>query len=175
MPYGAKHPILLPRQHYLTTLVVRQAHSRVLHNGVKETLTEVRFKFWIVKGRAFVKKCIHQCVVCKWYEGRPLIGPRPPPLPEFRVQQEPPFTFTGVDFAGPLHIKFGSTASEKKVWICLYTCCVTRAVPLEVVPDLTTAAFLRSLKRLQPAEACLGDLCQITAKPSKPLLRLSRP
>ena len=26
-------------------------------------------------------------------------------------------------------------------------CCVTRAVHLEVVPDLTTAAFLRSLKR----------------------------
>lgn len=147
IPYGVKHPILLPRQHHLTTLVVRRAHLRVLHNGVKETLTEVRSKFWIVKGRAFVKKCIHQCVVCKKYEGRPLIGPTPPPLPDFRVHQEPPFTFTGVDFAGPLHVKFGSAASESKVWICLYTCCVTRAVHLEVVPDLTTAAFLRSLKR----------------------------
>ena len=147
IPYGVKHPILLPREHHLTTLVVRRAHSRVLHNGVKETLTEVRSKFWIVKGRAFVKKCIHQCTVCKRCEGRPLVGPTPPPLPDFRVQQEPPFTFTGVDFAGPLHVKFGSTASESKVWICLYTCCVIRAVHLEVVPDLTTAAFLRSLKR----------------------------
>ena len=148
IPYGVKHPILLPRQHHLTTLVVRCAHLRVLHNGVKETLTEVKSKFWIVKGRAFVKKCIHQCIVCKRFEGRPLIGPTPPPLPDFRVQQEPPFTFTGVDFAGPLHVKLGNTASsENKVWICLYTCCVTRAVHLEVVPDLTTAAFLRSLKR----------------------------
>ena len=146
IPYGVKYPILLPRQHHLTTLVVRGAHSRVLHNGVKETLTEVRSKFWIVKGRAFVRKCIHQCIVCKRFEGKPLLGPTPPPLPDFRVQQEPPFTFTGVDFAGPLHVKFGSTASENKVWICLYTCCVTRAVHLEVVPDLTTAAFLRSLK-----------------------------
>ena len=32
-------------------------------------------------------------------------------------------------------------------------CCVTRAVHLEVVPDLTTAAFLRSLKRFA---ACRG-------------------
>ena len=75
------------------------------------------------------------------------MGPTPPPLPEFRVQQEPPFTFTGVDFAGPVYIKLGSATSESKVWICLYTCCVTRAVHLEVVPDLTTAAFLRCLKR----------------------------
>ena len=50
LPYSVKHPILLPRQHHLTTLVVRRAHSRVLHNGVKETLTEVRSKFWIIKG-----------------------------------------------------------------------------------------------------------------------------
>ena len=87
-----------------------------------------------------MKKCIHQCAVCKRYEERPLIGPSPPPLPELRVQQDPLFTFNGVDFAGPLHIKFGSTALENKVWIYLYTCGITRAVHLEVVPDLTTAA-----------------------------------
>ena len=45
LPYGVKHPILLPRQHHLTTLVVRRTHSRVLHNGAKETLTEVSSKF----------------------------------------------------------------------------------------------------------------------------------
>ena len=28
IPYGVKHPILLPRQHHLTTLVVQRAHSR---------------------------------------------------------------------------------------------------------------------------------------------------
>ena len=94
-----------------------------------------------------MKKLIHRCIVCRRLEGKPLIGPSPPPLPDFRVDQEPPFTFTGVDFAGPLHIKTGNAVLESKVWICLYTCCVTRAVHLEVVSDLTTAAFLRSLKR----------------------------
>jgi len=29
----------------------------------------------------------------------------------------------------------------------LYTCCVTRAVHLELVPDLTTQTFLRSFRR----------------------------
>ena len=42
IPFAAKHPILLPRKHPFTALVVRKAHQHVSHNGVKETLTEVR-------------------------------------------------------------------------------------------------------------------------------------
>ena len=48
--YSTKHPVLLPRAHPLTSMIVREAHDRVRHNGVKETLTEIRTKFWIVKG-----------------------------------------------------------------------------------------------------------------------------
>jgi len=36
---GAKYPITLVRKHWITTLIVRQAHWIVQHNGVKETLT----------------------------------------------------------------------------------------------------------------------------------------
>ena len=36
---------------------------------------------------------------------------------------------------------------QVKVWIALYTCCVTRALHLELVPDMTVATFLRSFKR----------------------------
>eukprot|EP00731_Ephydatia_muelleri_P022433 Em0015g16a len=68
---------------------------------------------------------------------------------QFRVQEAPAFTFTGVDFAGPLYVK-GTTA---KVWVCLYTCCVVRAVHLDLVPNLTTEAFLRSFRRFV---ACRG-------------------
>ena len=67
-----------------------------------------------------------------------LTGPPPPPLPKFRLEEAPPFTHTGVDFAGPLYINDLSG----KVWICLYTCCVTRAVHLEVVQDMTTSSFI---------------------------------
>lgn len=54
LPYSTKHPIILPGDHHLTTLYVRQAHARVLHNGVKETLTELRSQFWVIKGLSLI-------------------------------------------------------------------------------------------------------------------------
>ena len=145
--YSAKHPTMLPRHHPLTTLIVKNAHEKVFHNGVKETLTEVRSRFWILKGRSLVKAIIRQCGLCRRFEGKPYIAQPSPPLPKFRVKEEPPFTYTGVDFAGPLYVKSNSTTGSGKVWLCLYTCCVVRAVHLDIVCDMTTSAFLRSFKR----------------------------
>ena len=41
-PISTIHPILLNKNHHLTTLFIRRAHNRVMHNGVKATLTELR-------------------------------------------------------------------------------------------------------------------------------------
>ena len=68
-PFVTKHPILQPRNHPLTTLVVRDAHERIHHNGIKETLTETRRKFWIPKGRSLVRYLIHRCILCRKLEG----------------------------------------------------------------------------------------------------------
>ena len=122
-------------------------HKRVLHNGVKDTLTEICARFWVVKGRSVVKQIIRRCTICRRIEGLPYRPPKPPPLPRFRVAEEPPFTHTAVDFAGPLFLKVNKICEESKVWICLYTCCVVRAVHLDIVSNLSTEAFLRSVKR----------------------------
>jgi len=50
LPESSKYPILLDKSHYFTTLIVRDCHARVMHSGVKATLTELRSRFWIVKG-----------------------------------------------------------------------------------------------------------------------------
>ena len=144
LPYSTKYPVFLPRKTHVTMLIVRSAHGRVLRNGTKETLTEIRSKYWIVKGRSLVRTIIHRCVVCKRYEGAPFKTPKPPALPTFRVQEQPPFTYTGVDYAGPLYTR---SDRANKVWICLFTCCVTRAVHLELVTDMSTDTFIRCLKR----------------------------
>ena len=145
LPYSAKHPILLNKKHPHTALVVQDAHVRVHHNGVRETLTETRSKFWIIGGRSLVRAVVHHCIVCKRFEGKPIQGPQQPPLPEFRVVQSPPFTYTAVDYAGPLYVR--SKEASQKVWICLFTCCASRAIHLEIVFDMTTTAFLRCMKR----------------------------
>ena len=147
VPFETKFPILVPRSHYLSTLIVKQAHERVLHDGVKETLTETRSKFWIPSGRSFTRKVIHKCVTCRKFEGLPFKAPQPPPLPECRVKEAPAFSFTGVDFAGPLLVRATLTSPSTKVWISLFTCYVTRAVHLDVVPDQSTLTFIRCLKR----------------------------
>ena len=41
LPYATKHPVILPGDHHLTTLYIRQAHARVLHNGVQKNSRRV--------------------------------------------------------------------------------------------------------------------------------------
>lgn len=148
VPYEAKHPILLPRDHELTDLIILDCHERVGHNGVKETLTEFRGRFWIARGRQKVRELLHQCRICRRHEGKTYSAPRPPALPEFRVTETQPFSCTGVDFAGPLFIR-SSNEHSGKVYLVLFTCISTRAVHLEICPDLSTDAFLRSLSRMK--------------------------
>ena len=69
----------------------------------------------------------------------------------FRVNADFAFSNIGVDFAGPIYVRniFGSDKTMYKSYIALYTCAVTRAIHLELCPDLSAPAFVRSLKRFQ--------------------------
>lgn len=44
---------------------------------------------------------------CKKHEGKSFATPKIPQLPLSRVSDEPPFTHTGLDFAGPLLVRVG--------------------------------------------------------------------
>ena len=87
------HTVILSKKPTLTALIARHAHQRVQHNGVKETLTEIRAKYWIIGGRSLVRSIIHKCVICRRFEGRPFTAPPAPPLPSFHVNEAPPFTY----------------------------------------------------------------------------------
>ena len=89
-----------------------------------------------------VRKILHTCTICHRFEGQSYNMFPPPPLPSFRVREEPAFTHTGVDFAGPLHVKTPNSATQAKAWICLHTCCVVRAIHLDLVPDMTSNQIL---------------------------------
>ena len=146
LEFDARRPFLLPRKHHLTKLIIRDCHEKVHHSGVRATLAELRSKFWVPRGRQEVKGALSECVTCKKLKGKPYSSPPTAALPEFRVKEAPPFSRVGVDFAGPLYVK-SKTGEMEKVYIALFSCCVTRAVRLELVEDLSAAAFRRCLRR----------------------------
>ncbi|XP_051162430.1 uncharacterized protein LOC127282307 [Leptopilina boulardi] len=59
-----KHPILLPKNHPLTTLIIREFHEKYLHAGANGTLYAIRNEFWPIDGRLAVRKVLHNCVRC---------------------------------------------------------------------------------------------------------------
>ena len=141
MPIASKYPIYLPREHRLTELIVIDCHKRSCHCGVKATLAELRSRFGVPQGRQQVKKVLSKYVVCKKLEGRPFKEPPTAPLPEYRVNKTPPFSNIGVDFAGPLYVRQGKDKMTK-CCVCLFSCCVTRALHLELVKNLSARTFL---------------------------------
>ena len=95
-------PILLPKNHWYSRLVVQDYHERVFHNGVRETLNALRSKYWILRGREVVKSCIKSCIICKKCEGLPFSTVHRLDLRAYREDEGPPFLNVGLDFAGPL-------------------------------------------------------------------------
>ena len=71
--------------------------------------------------------------------------PRPADSLEGRVQGATAFVDIGIDFAGPLFEKPGGDL--QKAYICIFTYSSNHAIHLETVQNLSTAAFIRCLKR----------------------------
>ncbi|XP_053597334.1 uncharacterized protein LOC128668418 [Microplitis demolitor] len=81
-------------------------------------------------------------------------------LPSYRVEQARPFHRVGVDYCGPLFIKERRFRNRQKlkVYVAVYVCMSTKAVHLELVSDLTTEAFLASLKRFFSRRGLSSDI-----------------
>lgn len=145
---NSKAPILLSKTHRLSVLLVLYSHTKVLHR-IKQTLSELRSKYWVTRGRSFVKKIVGPCVVCKKLNSRPYEYPGHSDLPDFRFDDRFPFSSTGCDYLGPLHVQpiYGNTKKLYKAWIVLYTCTASRAVILDVVNSTNAGHFLQSFRR----------------------------
>ena len=143
-----RHPLILAPHHKLTTLIIIAEHERLLHAGPQSVLTNLRLKFWIVRGRNAVKNVIRHCMECA--RANPVsITPQMGHLPADRTKECRPFLSAGVDYAGPIYIKAGTRRSQTKLkgYNALFVCFSTKAIHIELVADLSTAAFLSALRR----------------------------
>lgn len=148
LPYQHRHPAILAGNDHLTMLIVRDAHQKTLHGGIKLTMAKLRLQYWIISGKSAVKYIINKCVTCFRFRSNghtQIMGH----LPEPRITMSRPFCHVGVDFAGPLSIKIspGRGTRTTKGYVCVFICLATRAIHLEPVSELSTQAFLAALRR----------------------------
>ncbi|XP_043234482.1 uncharacterized protein LOC122387896 [Amphibalanus amphitrite] len=137
-----RHPVLLPKGR-VAELLVWDQHRMMCHCGVSTLITALRAAFWIVGLRCLAKRIKRSCLVCQRQDAVQCNEPAAP-LPRDRVTRAPPFSVTGVDFAGPI---FAVDCPRRKFYVCLFTCAVTRAVHLELTGSLSQADFLMALRR----------------------------
>ncbi|GFW23072.1 integrase catalytic domain-containing protein [Trichonephila clavipes] len=148
LSFDQKFPLIIPKHHPITTLVIRQFHLRGFHSGTQMTLSLIRQHYWIPDGRSTVRRKIKRCIECCRFNSKPSY-PKMGDLPKQRITQTRPFEIVGIDFAGPILTKCQHLrkANKFKSYICLFICLATKAVHLELVSTLSTDAMLAALRR----------------------------
>ena len=145
--YDRRHPLIIHAKHQIATLIIRIEHLRLLHAGPSLLITSLSRRYHLIKGRSLVRSITRACVICRR-------GSRPQPqlmgqLPAERVTAGAVFDKVGVDYAGPVYTKIGSTRKPTivKSYVAVFVSLSVKAVHLEAVSDLTTEAFLACLRR----------------------------
>ncbi|XP_058816670.1 uncharacterized protein LOC131679943 [Topomyia yanbarensis] len=145
LSYDTRFPVVLPRGHYITNLILDWYHRQQGHRNGEIVVNEVRQKFAISRLRVEVRQTVKRCQYCRVFKATPK-APRMSALSESRVTPfVKPFTYTGVDYFGPCLIKIGR--NDVKRWVALFTCLTIRAVHLEVVASLTTDSCKKAIRR----------------------------
>ena len=147
-PFDKRHPLLLCAKNSLTRRIIEAEHVRLLHAGPTLVAASLARRFHIIGGRTAIRSITRGCIVCRRATGKP----RPPllgQLPSDRLDPGHIFDRVGVDYAGPIMTKSGSVRRPTlvKSYVCLFVSFTVKAVHLEPVSDLTTAAFLATLRR----------------------------
>ena len=148
---------VLPRKSHITDLLIRFWRAKVNHMARDITQSELRQRgYWVVGGAAAVSNCISKCVTCRKMRG-PLQIQKMADLPVDRVEPSAPFLYCAVDFFGPFLIK--EKRSEVKVYGVIFTCMVSRGVPLETANSLSTSSFMNALSRFLNRRGPVRQLC----------------
>ena len=148
LSYSRMHPVILHAKHPITRLIILSEHRRLLHAGPTLMMSSLARRFHIIHVRPTVRSVTRQCTTCRRWSIKPKTQPLGQ-LPIERLTPGPVFDKTGLDYAGPLHIKYGHVRKPTvvKAYVCVFVSLTVKAVHLELVTDLTSEAFLACLRR----------------------------
>ena len=150
-----RSPILLPKAHHVTSLVIQHHHNKCKHMGLGTTVSSIRNAgLWIPRVRQAVKNVLKECFICKKYNNLCFKYPAMTALPGHRVNFVRPFEHTGVDFTGHLWVQDPSAESTSKMYILIFTCLNVRAIHVELVSNMSTRQFLLAFLRFCNLYGC---------------------
>ena len=159
LSFEAKHPMLLPKNHAVSKLVIQHIHAEAEHGmGIEHTLAELRTIFWIPAAREMIKSCIRRCVTCQKLQKKPEVQEM---APMTNAQVQPSlraFDKCAVDYAGPFLTKQGRGKTRQKRYLCIFVCLQTKASHLELAYSLDTTSFIRALMRFISRRGCPTEI-----------------
>lgn len=103
LPSSVKHPMIIPKDHYIPILIISQCHENVKHQGKGLTINEIRSQGYWIPG---ISRAVYYCVTCRKLR-RPTEEQRMADLPSEHTNPSPPFTYCDMDCFGPFVTKQG--------------------------------------------------------------------
>ncbi|XP_037828764.1 uncharacterized protein LOC119616475 [Lucilia sericata] len=155
VPDELKHPAILPKHCRITKLLILHYHNIHHHINHETVVNELRQRYYIPKLRVVCRCVVRECQMCKVINVLPVF-PQMAKLPRARLAAfRSPFTFTGLDFFGPLYVTVNR--HKEKRYGALFTCLTVRAVHIEIVHSLNTSSCIMAIRnfvarRGQPRE-----------------------
>lgn len=150
LPFETQYPIILPRRHSVTKLIVKSEHEQGAHVcGTYHILSELSKKYWIFGAREAIREWESACMACKRRAAK-VATQIMAPLPASHLQMPESlrcFVHTALDFTGPYITVQGRGRRREKRYLCLFTCMSTPAVHLEMAYGLDTDSFLNAFYR----------------------------
>ena len=135
--------IVLPKKNRISELFVRCLHITHNHAGTTNLVSLVEKKCYLVGGIHNYKRIV-RCCGCRSQRKLHQIMAE---LPIERVATScMAFLYISCDYCGPFYVYEGPDRKEKKVWILLVCCLVTRYIFAEVIEDCTTTSFLQAFR-----------------------------
>ncbi|GFY62146.1 integrase catalytic domain-containing protein [Trichonephila inaurata madagascariensis] len=118
LSYHEKHPILIPAKIRFTELLLKDAHEKVLHSGVADSLIQVREKYADYGSSS-----------------------------RDRIEQSPPFAVTGLDFARPIYVKNSKEKFYILLCTCAVTRALHLELVTSLTTEAFLLAFRRFISR----------------------------
>ncbi|XP_070541092.1 uncharacterized protein [Ptychodera flava] len=109
----SKHPIVLPKDSPVSTIILQETHKDVGHLGRNSMLAKQREKYWILRAPTAIRNLVTVCAICRKYRVK-VCEQKMSDLPRDHITpEEPPFTRTGVDYFGPMDVKRGRVTEKR--------------------------------------------------------------